>query len=451
MNTNPTSTIEPIVTLARMSGGTYDSLIAQAAVWERAVQSLTKKQEEALMREYLTPMLRCGRPASVSEERWFYKTLTNDQTAFTGFTALVEEGERLGFDRSVLLRSNAAFVEPFVLEGINGKQRDLYELLGNVQNGTSEDVASIDAALQRASALVSVEELRERGKFPLFFYATADQPLQIPVALSKRLRAITDLLYRTFAGVAAAYERNGSIELAIGTPADQYASQAFTGSVDYMVSGDSIAVIDIGVPAVGINTDTDYAGKGARFTPDIRYPIDPGTAVTLCTTPLEQQLGFFRDEQQRFASRLQSQGVTIRTKIDPTFEAYVAERALPTRAFDILTRDLTFRNLVLQSIQEPLRELGAIVPQEIYMEKPDSDAVREFTMDQDITSIVVKKGVRDRTAWKPLVTPLWLREATRGEGVRYQQFIPALLQVDVRGDRAGLRSFEIRMCYGVKQ
>ena len=218
-----------------------------------------------------------------------------------------------------------------------------------------------------------------------------------------------------------------------------------------MGSGSSVAIICIGAPAVGINTDTDYASKGYQFVPNLRYPINPGSEVTLCTTPLEQQLGFFRDEQQRFVSRLQAQGATVRTKVDATYEAYIAECGLPTPAFDTLTRNLEFRKLVLRSIEEPLLELGTSIPQEIYMEKPDTNAVREFAMKNGLAGIVVKKGVRDRAGWKPLVAPLWLREATRGEGVRYQQFIPALLPVAVRGDREGLRSFEIRMCYGVKQ
>jgi len=51
--------------------------------------------------------------------------------------------------------------------------------------------------------------------------------------------------------------------------------------------------------------------------------------------------------------------------------------------------------------------------------------------------------------YKPLVVPQWCREYKSEAATRtlFEEFIPSLIDVDVEGDRAGKRCFEIRMYF----
>src|SRR3989344_1535171 len=75
-------------TIARCSGGIYEPVIQKTKKWR--TERIKGDLEDNFVQEYLTPMLKCARPKSVDEKRWAWKCLSNDQTAFTGFTSVVD-------------------------------------------------------------------------------------------------------------------------------------------------------------------------------------------------------------------------------------------------------------------------------------------------------------------------------------------------------------------------
>ena len=75
--------------------------------------------------------------------------------------------------------------------------------------------------------------------------------------------------------------------------------------------------------------------------------------------------------------------------------------------------------------------------------------------EQDKYGLVVKKKVlfkeydQGEGYFKPLVTPLWSREARapQNRSVLFEQFVPSLIDVNARGLGNGKRSYEIRMYF----
>ena len=60
----------------------------------------------------------------------------------------------------------------------------------------------------------------------------------------------------------------------------------------------------------------------------------------------------------------------------------------------------------------------------------------------------MKKKLKGYDYWKPLVCPIWFREAGNGKGeVLYEEFVKSFIKSEIIGERCGDRSFEIRLYF----
>ena len=456
------STVTILSTIARVSGGTYEPVLEQTRRWRenRRNQPLEAKEEEEFLREYLTPTLLCGRPPTVNIRRWFLKCLSNDQTAFTGFTSLVEQVEEnfIGYDSAVRLVPNAAFIELFVLSSVSDEiAQRLLDLQTQLQSLDSTKVTEINKLLAEAERIAPVTERRTRGKAPIFFYSTTNKPFSLPRGIYQRMERTTQLISGAISDVATNF--SGSLEEALFNPQKQGERQFFTGSVDFMLFDNEIYVIDIGAPAVGYIADTSFASSVLQRDPN--YGLDflaasAGEEVTLYKGKAGE-LGFFSFENYTLLEGLLSRGVRVTLKEGNESEISIKGKGFPTREFDYLTRNQALRNAILEAMSSTLQELGVSIPKGIVtiLDRGELPYFYAQTNLCEDSGILVKKKVFFREYsvgsgyFKPLVVPLWSREFKNDRTVStlYEQFIPSLTDVDVVGERKGKRSYEIRMYY----
>jgi hypothetical protein len=392
-------------------------------------------------------MLLCGRPKTIDLRRWFIKCLSNDQTAFTGFTSLVDVVETgpIGYDGRIRLLPTASFVEPFAADSLDSARRDrLFTLKGALDRLDSTDIDGINCLLEEAGSLCPVNGSRKKGKSPLFFYGVTDKPFRLPQAMYDRLAGSAEAAYAALCSATGEQGRN-----------------IFTGSIDFMVCGDDVYLIDIGAPAVGYVADILATNRALGRVPEVgieRLVCTLDGAVTIPQSTLSKELGFFRQEREFLISELRSNGIRVDEVSDEENEALVDGRPLPTRAFDYLSRNQPLRNGILSGINGELSAYGVKVPEGAVLQ-PDDFALARFYEttrlgDQDL-GLLVKKRVFFKEYdvgsgyYKPLVTPLWGREV-RSDSRRstlFEQFVPSLIDTDIAGDRRGSRCFEIRMYF----
>src|SRR3989338_3549199 len=243
--------------------------------WKQSGKISSRKEEAEFIQKYLTPLLLCGKPDSVENGRWFLKCLSNDQTAFTGFTSLVDvvDDQNIGYNGEIKLLPLAAFVEPFVLKALGlEKSARLLELRNKLRELDSTKVENVNEILQEAESLAPIEAGRKKGKSPLFFYSVTDQPFTLPASLYKRMRKATEIACDALATVST--KLNGSrssLEKALFEKKDEIelpSQQFYTGSIDFMVDGDNIYLIDIGTPAVGYIADILFASEALGRKPE---------------------------------------------------------------------------------------------------------------------------------------------------------------------------------------
>lgn len=439
-------------TIARVSGGTYDELPGILSDWRkfrgpfyRFNDSLSSKDEIQVAEGYLSPMLLCGKPDSVDIRRWFIKCLSNDQTAFTGFTSLVDivESDFLGYETKIRLLPSASFVEPFVFEKLDSCGRD--KLLGikeRLDQLDSTKIEEINCLLGEAQKLCPLNAPRKKGKSPIFFYGVSDKPFQLPKALYNRLAKAAESAY---------------IDLCSAT--GETIRSVFTGSVDFMICGNDAYLIDIGAPAVGYVADVLSASKALGRKPEVGIEKIVSTlngSVTIPQSSLSRELGFFKQEREYLISELRRCGISVEEIPGDSDEAIVGGLSLPSRAFDYFSRNQLIRNRILSECNGSFD--GVKIPKgEVLL--PDDFALARFyetsKLGEQDFGLLVKKKVFFKEYetgsgyFKPLVTPIWGGEIRRDDkrSNLFEQFVPSLVDTDVEGNRKGKRCFEIRMYF----
>ena len=470
------SGITILSTIARLSGGTYDTLPEMNERWKQSGKISSRKEEAEFIQKYLTPLLLCGKPDSVENGRWFLKCLSNDQTAFTGFTSLVDvvDDQNIGYNGEIKLLPLAAFVEPFVLKALGlEKSARLLELRNKLRELDSTKVENVNEILQEAESLAPIEAGRKKGKSPLFFYSVTDQPFTLPASLYKRMRKATEIACDALATVSTKLNgSSSSLEKALFEKKDEIelpSQQFYTGSIDFMVDGDNIYLIDIGTPAVGYIADILFASEALGRKPE--YGLEAlaraaGEEIDIFRGNADE-LGFFELENKVLVESLRARGVRVNeVKSNGATvnggEVKINGVEYPSTNFDYLSRNQPLRNRVLQVLPQ-LRELGVSVPKSVVTFPDKGDLVQEYDQMRvgEDYGILVKKKVFFREYgigsgyFKPLVTPLWCGELRndRKTSTLFEQFVPSLVDVDVAGDRKGKRCYEIRMyfCAGGKK
>ena len=457
------SRVKILSTIARVSGGTYEPILERTRQW-RQNGPFPKNDKQRFLEEYLTPLLRCGKPSSIEDARWLLKCLSNDQTAFTGFTSLVDvvEDDRLGYERKVRILPKAAFVEPFVLRRIDErKQQQLLDLQKQLQSLDSTRVDEINSLLVEAEALVPKVEQRAKGKAPLFFYSVTDMPFVLPRSLYERMTRATKILCDGISEVAQRYQR--SLEKALfSTFSERGERQFFTGSIDFLVYGDTIYVIDIGSPAVGYIADIMFASEalGRKAEIGIETLARAAGNEVVVYQGNARDLGFFALENKVLVEGLRRNGVNV-TEEEGWREVAINRQKYPSSSYDYLTRNQPLRNAIIQAMGWRLDDFGVKVPDSVitYPERGDLQEYEERFRQGDDYGIVIKKKVffteydEKRSGYfKPLVTPLWSPELNDDfrRSTLFEQFVPSLIDVDVAGDCQGKRCYEIRMYYCVE-
>ncbi len=457
---NGNSNFTILSTIARLSGGRYEPIEERTRQW-RKKGPFNRIEEQKFLEDYLTPLLLCGKPPSIEEERWFLKCLSNDQTAFTGFTSLVDivDDERIGYEGKIKLLPQASFVEPFVLRNLSSVDRQkLISLNEQVRALDSTAVEEINAILQQAEQLAPVTEKRKKGKAPLFFYAVTDTPFLLPTSLYQRMEKAAQLVGEGISEVASRF--TGSLEKALGEEkGPELKRQLYTGSIDFMIYDDEIYIIDIGAPAIGYIADIIFAAEALGRKPEVGLNILV-TAVgekAMVYQGKAAELGFFALENSVLREGLSSGGVEVSSAEGNTYEINLNEVNYPTRNFDYLSRNQPLRNQILKAMKIQLEEQRARVPRGIITipEAGDLPGFYERNRKGPDYGIVVKKKVffreyKTRSGYyKPLVVPGWSREfrSDAATSTLFEEFIPSLIDVDVDGDRAGKRCFEIRMYF----
>lgn len=453
--------VQILSTIARVSGGTYDSLPEIVEKWRRYRGSCARfndpigtQREEYIAREYLTPMLLCGKPDSIDIRRWFIKCLSNDQTAFTGFTSIVDivDANTIGYDGQIRLLPTASFVEPFALKILDeeGKKKllEMQQRLNQLDSTQAEEISRI---LKEAEQLCPITTKRKKGKSPIFFYGITNKPFQLPRKLYDRLERITEAAYNALSTATDEWEK---------TKSNKKTRRILTGSIDFMIFGEDVYIIDIGTPAVGYVADILAANTLLNRTPDIgadKIRATLNSSITIPQNTLSRELGFFKLEREYLIKTLRELGIIVDEIDDETCEAIVNDTKLPNQTFDYLSRNQPLRNKILQQSEE-LAALGAKIP-ESFTGQPDDfwlarfyEATRLGNMD---LGLLIKKKVffkeyeTGRTYFKPLVVPIWSREL-RADKMRsnlMEQFIPSLIETDIAGDKKGKRCCEIRMYF----
>ena len=437
-----------------MSGGIYDGLQQIVSRWRkfkgpfyRFNDPLGVKEEIAIAEEFLSPLLLCGKPDSVDMRRWFIKCLSNDQTAFTGFTSLVDlvETDMLGYDGKIRLLPLASFVEPFAAEKLDSINREkLFEIKERLDTLDSTRIEEINNLLTEAEALCPVKAGRKKGKSPIFFYGVSDKPFQLPKPIYQNLVEAAKVAYR------ALYSTTG-----------ETCRNIFTGSVDFMLCENGIYLIDIGTPAVGYVADILATSRALRRVPSVGIEKIVSTLegkVTIPKSTYSRELGFFKQEREYLVSELRRSGIVVEEVSDEINEAIIDGKPLPTKAFDYLSRNQPIRNRVLAGISGDLSACGVKIPEGIVLLPDDFELARFYERsrlgEQDLGLLIKKKVFfkeyeHGSGYFKPLVTPIWSREI-RADSKRsnlFEQFVPSLLDIDVDGDRPGKRCYEIRMYF----
>jgi len=392
-------------------------------------------------------MLLCGKPDSIDPRRWFIKCLSNDQTGFTGFTSLVDivQDETIGYDGKIKLLPSASFVEPFAVEKLESSGRKkLSGIKERLDMLDSTRIEEINSLLKEAEKLCPVSAGRKKGKSPIFFYGVSDKPFQLPASLYKRLEETAKAAYTALCLATGDTDRN-----------------IFTGSVDFMLCGDDIYLIDIGAPAVGYVADVLATSKALGRTPSVGIEKIASTLsgrVTIPQSTLSRELGFFKQEKEYLFSELRKNGIDVEAVSGEVNEAIVNGKSLPTREFDYLSRNQPLRNRVLTGINGVLSAYGVKIPEGIILQPDDFVLARFYEktrLGEKDLGLLIKKKVfftefeTGSGYFKPLVTPLWGREirANKRRSTFFEQFVPSLVDVAVDGDKKGKRCYEIRMYF----
>jgi hypothetical protein len=451
---NSDNSFQVLSTIARLSGGTYDELPEIVSDWRkfrgrlyRFNDPMSSKDETSIAERYLSPMVLCGKPDSIDLRRWFIKCLSNDQTAFTGFTSLVDvvESEEIGFDGIIRLLPSASFVEPFAIERLDSAGREkLFGIKERLDKLDSTRIEEVSALIGEAEALCPVTAGRKKGKSPIFFYGVSDKPFRLPETLYKRLEETAKSAYAVLCSATEDKGRN-----------------IFTGSVDFMLCEDKVYLIDIGTPAVGYVADILATSRALGRTPFVGIEKIVSTLngrVTIPKTTLSQELGFFKQEREYLISELRRMGIQVEEVSDNGNEAIIDGKSLPTKEFDYLSRNQPLRNRILMSINGDLSAYGVKIPDGIVLQ-PDDFALARFyektRLGEEDYGLLIKKKVFFKEYetgsgyFKPLVTPIWGREimADNKRSNLFEQFVPSLLDIDVEGDKRGKRCYEIRMYF----
>lgn len=443
-------------TIARVSGATYDALPDLVKGWRkfkggfsRLNEPLSSAEELAMAQNYLSPMLRCAKPDSIDLRRWFIKCLSNDQTAFTGFTSLVDvvESDTFGYDGAIRILPSASFVEPFAVDkASNFVKERLFEIKDQLDQLDSTKIGQIDSLLNEAQAICPISEKRGKGKSPLFFYGVSDKPFQLSAPLYGRLVKTAKAAY---SALCRATGEEGRV--------------AFTGSVDMMLFGNDIYVIDIGSPAVGYVADILCASKALGRQPDVGIEKIVSTFNDTLRIPqslVSQELGFFKLEREYLISQLRKMGVIVEQTngpFDTSYEVIINGKGFPTPTFDYLSRNQILRNRILEN-DEQLSSYGARIPSSRVLIPDDFSLARFYEQsqlgDRDYGLLVKKKVFfkeyeTGSSYFKPLIVPVFGREMRidSQKSNLFEQFVPSLLDIDVLGDKKGKRCYEIRMYF----
>ncbi|MBU1111153.1 MAG: hypothetical protein ABH849_03465 [Nanoarchaeota archaeon] len=409
-------------------------------------------------------MLDCGRPASVDVNRWLLKILSNDQTSFSGFTSLVDiiNEDFLGYNGQITLLPKAAFVEPFVLAELNpNDQERLLDIKEKIRNLDSTRIEEINLLLEEAERIAPVKN-RIKGKSPIFFYSVTDKPFKLPLDLYLRMEKAAQIAYDGIAEVASRF--NGSIDQAIFgdcCKTEDVPRQLFTGSIDFMVIGNDIYIIDIGSPAVGYVADIVFASEALGRDPNIG--LDTLAKFVGKENEVYQgkakELGFFALEYSTLVEGLKSRGIDVNFVTGNGSEIRIDGTNYPTENFDYLSRNQPLRNKILSAMRQQFQDLRVKTPAGI-ITSPQEDKLQSF-YEQNLvgedTGIVIKKKVffkeyrKGSGYFKPLVTPLWSNElrTDRKVSTLYEQFVPSLIDIDINGDIKGKRCYEVRMYFTV--
>lgn len=431
--------------VARVSGGAYEPIFEQYELWKNNGQNaLSSKQEEVFAQKYLSPLLLCG-AAKTSKPRWLIKTLSNDQTSFTGFTSLIKLTEdKFGYDGNFSLRPTATFIEPFAINDQN--RQELQVLRDKIKGENSLGYQKINSLLASAENLSNVSENRTKGKSPVFFYSFSDMPLNIPKELYQKLVYLTDKIVKRLCQVSGKLERTNDLESSINNPDENFERQLFTGSVDWMIVNNTPYLIDIGSPAIGYYNDIFYGNLSSKTNVPVGFDSLKELStnnITLISAEKDKELGFFQEERKKVIEGLKEQGVNVTEINNEFYEAIINNISLPTKSYDYVTRNQDIRRRVLESIEN----LGFSLPKQEWLES-DYENARRFTLKYNPKEgIFVKKRIRERDYYKPLVCPIWSKEASSKTGpVLYEEFVPSLIDCSVDGI-SGKRSFEIRLYY----
>jgi len=455
------SQFKVLSTIARLSGGVYDELPRIFQNWKkykgdyyRFNDPFDQKEELEITKNYLTPMLLCGKPESIDIRRWFIKCLSNDQTAFTGFTSLVDvvESENFGYDGRIKLLPLASFIEPFVLEILDKTNKDkLIKIQQKLDELDSTQTEEISRLITEAENICPIEKGRKKGKSPIFFYGVTDKPFNIQKKLYERLERIAETVYSALN--SATEEWN----IRLGNQGNN--RNIFTGSIDFMIFEDYIYVIDIGVPAVGYVADIVATSKALNRKIDIGIEKIISTLSNSITIPrnmLSKELGFFKLEREYLIEALKQNGINVDEIDDEEPEVLINNEKIPNPTFDYISRNQILRNDILKANRQ-LSELKTKIP-EGFIAQPDDFYLTRFyekTKLREDYGLIVKKKVLfkeyeiDDNYFKPLVVPVWSRELKSG-GKKinlFEQFIPSLIETDIAGDRKGKRCYEIRMYF----
>ncbi len=392
-------------------------------------------------------MLLCGKPDSIDLRRWFIKCLSNDQTAFTGFTSLVDvvESEALGYDGTIRLLPSASFVEPFAVERLDIAGREkLFGIKERLDKLDSTKIEEVNVLVEEAERLCPIDGGRKKGKSPIFFYGVSDKPFQLPKSVYQRLEEAAKTAYVALCLATGDNGRN-----------------IFTGSVDFMLCDNDIYLIDIGTPAVGYVADILATSQALGRKPSVGIEKIVSTLngkVTIPQSTLSRELGFFKQEKEYLVSELRKNGILVEEVYDEVNEAIVDGKSLPKREFDYLSRNQPLRNRILTGVNGNLSAYGVKIPKGAILQPDDFVLARFYEtsrLGEEDYGLLIKKKVFFKEYetgsgyFKPLVTPIWGREimADNKRSNLFEQFVPSLLDIDVKGDRRGKRCYEIRMYF----
>jgi hypothetical protein len=423
------------------------------------IDPLDRKEQEEFVRNYLTPELLCGKPGSVSEARWVLKSLSNDQTAFTGFTSLVDvRGDTLGYDGQIKLVPNAAFVEPFVLKNLDVAAANRLEDLRTKLSGMdSTKVPEINELLEEAERIAPVQG-RTKGKSPIFFYSVTDKMFNLPKSFYDRMATATEVICEGLSFAATNF--NSSLDTALfDRKTENTETQFYTGSIDFMVFGDQIYVVDVGSPAVGYVADIVFASDAVGVKPELGMD-DLASALgseNSLYAGKSNELGFFKLETSSLVDGVRGKGKEIEVIPGGLAEVEIDGVKYPTEKYDFISRNQPLRNKVLRAMQSRLTELGVYVPQGVVTTSESmelSDFYQKTKLGEDLGIIVKKKVLfgeyqRGSGYFKPLVVPIWDRELLNNKrsSTLFEQFIPSLMDMNIAGMGEGKRCYEIRMYY----